>query len=229
MRIKDGIEIKELSIFLPKYKTIIVSDLHLGYEEYLLQYGIHIPKTFSKDIVENLINIVKKTRARKVILNGDVKHEFSGCLYTEYKWIRKLLKELKKLGLDVIVVRGNHDNFISGFLEKNAVKIVDKYIVDNILITHGHKNIEIPLNINTIIIGNEHPVISFRDEFGIIEKFKCFLLANINNKYVVVMPSFNTIMEGKDVKSGIISPILKKSTIKYAFVIAGGRIFKIKI
>ena len=68
-------------------------------------------------------------------------------------------------------------------------------------------------NSNTIIIGHEHPAISISKNSR-SETFKCFLIGKYKNKNLIVMPSFNILIEGSNIlKEKLLSPFLKKSNL----------------
>ena len=51
MKIHKDIEIIDLCLFLTKSKTLIIPDVHIGYEEALNKQGILIPRTQFNDIM----------------------------------------------------------------------------------------------------------------------------------------------------------------------------------
>ena len=88
------------------YKTIILSDLHLG----------------SKSCRANdIINFLENNECYNLILNGDIIDGWS--LSRGSKWkdehtkvLRKILKMSEK-GTNVIWIRGNHDDFLHSYLD----------------------------------------------------------------------------------------------------------------
>ena len=50
----------------------------------------------------------------------------------------------------------------------------------------------------TLIIGHEHPSVALR-QGGRIEKLQVLLVGEWQKKALIVMPSFNTVIEGSDV------------------------------
>ena len=76
----------------------------------------------------------------------------------------------------------------------------------------------------TLIIGHEHPSVALR-QGGRIEKYKCFLVGEWQKKALIVMPSFNTVIEGSDVlKDDLLSPFLKDISKFEVFVSGYGEI-----
>jgi len=204
MEIYKDIEIIDLALYLKKEKTLVLSDLHLGIEESLNKQGILIPRFQYDDLIQRLKNIFEKAEVEKIILNGDVKHEFGEISNQEWKNILKLFDFLKNK--ELIVIKGNHDPVLKPITDKGNIKLVESYILDDISILHGDK---ILANLGKIIIiGHEHCAISLRK--GIRkEKYSCFLKGKWKNKILIAMPSFNLLTYGTDViKERLLSPFL---------------------
>ena len=105
---------------LLKYKTIFISDVHLG----------------SADCKIDQINyLLRNTTCEKLVLNGDIID--SWALKRGGKWLRShtlffrfILKKAEKYKTDVIYLRGNHDDFLWRVLpfEFDRIKIVNEHI-----------------------------------------------------------------------------------------------------
>ena len=85
------IEIVDLCLYIKKYKTLIIADVHLGYEESLNQRGVLIPKIQFKDTYERIDNILKNKETETVVVTGDLKHEFGVINNTEWNNILKII------------------------------------------------------------------------------------------------------------------------------------------
>ena len=204
MNISKNLKIVDLSLYLEKEKTLVISDLHLGYEESLNKQGLLIPRFQIKEIKEKLRNILKKVEVKKVILNGDLKHDFGSISFSEWNQILDLIDFFENK--EVIIIKGNHDVILNPIVKKRNIKLVDRYDTNNISIAHGDSILK-DLK-KTIIIGHEHPAISFRDRPG--ELYKCFLKGKYKNHELIVLPSFNQVYPGSDInKENILSPYIK--------------------
>ncbi|PIN81618.1 phosphoesterase [Candidatus Woesearchaeota archaeon CG10_big_fil_rev_8_21_14_0_10_30_7] len=209
MEINKGILIKDLALYLKKHETLIIGDLHLGYEGYLEKKGVLIPRFQLKDIIRKLKKLLK-LKIKRVILNGDIKHEFGKILKQEWTDITKLFDLLNNY--EVIVIKGNHDVILHPITDRKNIGIVKEYQLDDVLIIHGDSEPKIDKTIKTIIMGHEHPAISFK-ETGRVEKYKCFLKGIYKKKTLIVQPSFNPLIEGSDIlKERFLSPLFKNIT-----------------
>lgn len=204
-----GAKIVDCALLIGDY--IIISDLHLGYEYALNAGGLMVPRFQYKKIIQRLGEIILHSNARKIIINGDLKHEFSKISPQEWKEVKEFIDFLKEHFEEIILIKGNHDNLTKFIAEKNSLNVYENSSVENFFITHGDKK---PQNIDeikedVIIIGHEHPSIGLRSGER-VEKVKCYLKGEINGKKIIVMPSFNFITEGSDVlQQKTISPFLK--------------------
>ncbi len=202
-------EIADLGLLIKD--TLIISDLHIGYEQSLNREGIMVPRFQYKLILERLEEIIKRSTIRKVIINGDLKHEFGRITRQEWKEALNFIEFLKDNFDEIILLKGNHDNFTKFIAGKTGLEVYETYSVEDFIIMHGDK---IPEDImskgeSTIIIGHEHPCIGIRNGER-LEKIKCFLKGNYYEKNLVVMPSFNFVTEGSDVlHEKPLSPFLK--------------------
>ncbi len=116
-----------------KFKTIFISDVHLG-----------TPNCKVKEV----LHFLKNTRCKRLVLNGDIIDGWQlgrGSRWTKdhTKFVRYLLKRVEKRQQEIIYLRGNHDDILSRFLpmQFSTVSIVEDYVhkaVDgNYLVLHG--------------------------------------------------------------------------------------------
>jgi putative SbcD/Mre11-related phosphoesterase len=204
----SGIEIIDLCLFFRKEKILVLADPHIGYEESLNKQGVLIPRFQFKEIIERLGKILAKTgMLSKIIINGDVKHEFGRISEQEWRHTLMLLDFLKKHCSKIILIKGNHDTILGPIAKKRDLRVEDSITVGDRLIIHGDRLVE--TKCRTIIIGHEHPAISIH-EGARVELFKCFLKGKWKGKTLIVMPSFNLVSEGTDVtKEKVLSPFLQ--------------------
>jgi len=210
MEISPGIEIIDLCLYIKKEHILVIGDLHLGFEESLNKQGVLIPRIQFKEIYARIENLLKKLSPQKTILVGDVKHEFSTISNQEWNNLSRIIKLIKQSS-ELIIIKGNHDTILKPIAERESAKVVESYTLSNIQFLHGDV-IKKPLS-KIIIIGHEHPAISFRGRPT--ERFKCFLKGKYKKSMLIVMPSFNLISEGSDItRNQPLSPFLKNANIK---------------
>jgi len=206
--ITEDLEICDLALLIED--TMIIADLHLGYEQYLNREGFMLPSFQFEKILDRIDRIRESSGAENIIINGDLKHEFGRVTYQENRELKRLLDHLEENFNNIILIKGNHDPIIPYISQLKNFKILESLKFQDHLITHGHFIPE-RIETRTIIIGHEHPCIGLRSGER-IEKVKCYLIGPFRGEKLVVMPSFNFVTEGSDIlHEAIISPFLKES------------------
>jgi putative SbcD/Mre11-related phosphoesterase len=217
MEIFDGIEIINgfKAIYIKDLDLIVVSDLQLGEELYLAEEkGIFVPQIQLKEIKNDLQIIFKKFKAR-ILINGDIKHEFGEASKQEWREVIELVEFIRKKTKEIIVVRGNHDNYLLNIASKIDLQVFDPfYLEKGYLFTHGHKKISYPKNFHTLIIGHEEPAIILKEGFDRIKLHALLYGKMKNGKRIICLPAFSYLSSGTEVnvvdKGDLLSPILKE-------------------
>ena len=116
-----------------QFKTIFISDVHLGTDNCKAKEVLHF---------------LKRTRCERLVLNGDIidgwqLNRGGSWNPTHTKFLRLVLKRIEKDKLDVIYLRGNHDDILSRFLplQFGTLSIVEEFVHEtsqgNYLVLHG--------------------------------------------------------------------------------------------
>jgi putative SbcD/Mre11-related phosphoesterase len=121
---------------------------------------------------------------------------------------------LFKKSINLDVVRGNHDNYLITVLKKRGKELQDpSYSSGRYFFTHGHKEIDIPLDSEVVILAHEHPAIVLKDDIGGRHKYKCLLKGNWQGKTVIVLPALSPLSGGSVVngrpQNKLFSPYLR--------------------
>jgi putative SbcD/Mre11-related phosphoesterase len=207
-------EIVDLGLLIDR--TLIISDLHIGYEQALNRDGIMVPRFQYKKILERLQEIINSFEIDRIVVNGDIKHEFSRITRQEWDEALNFIIFLKNNFDEVILLKGNHDNFTKFIADKTDLRVYETYTLGDFIIMHGDKIPDdlMTMNESTIVIGHEHPCIGIRNGER-FEKIKCYLKGDYQEKNLIVMPSFNFVSEGSDIlHEKSLSPYLKKRSIE---------------
>ena len=199
---------KCLLIEKEKEKVIVIGDVHLGAGREI--EGINIGGEMEKEMIEELELVFdriisdgaggKGEIVDKIVLLGDLKNEFSHLMKEEKYGLVNLFDYLEEKCKEIIIIRGNHDNYLLQFLEKRGIKIYDYYFWNEYCFLHGDKDYKeiYDKEIRVWIMGHLHPAISLREGVK-AEKYKCFLKGKFKGKEIVILPSFADINEGIDV------------------------------
>lgn len=196
-------------------RAAIIADLHLGFEGEMAQAGIYLPRVQLAKAI-SLIEFLSSIGNKKLIIDGDIKNSFSKLTLQEREEIIKFLGRAKDLFDEVILVRGNHDNYVSIITDKMDVKLVPNLkLSDKVFILHGHRESMEALRYEIIIIGHEHPSLTIRDEIGSVIKLPCFLRVPLKGKRkreVLVLPAAGYYQSGNPISlspEAYLSPLIK--------------------
>lgn len=205
--------------YLPESETVAISDLHLGFEIYMESEGLFLPRLQMKLEVERIESILREYAPSTIVINGDVKHEFSRNTPQEWIEIRKLFDLLSSRSR-VFVVRGNHDNYILNIAGRFGIRVSRSARMGGVLFAHG--DVLLPEEgQDCTVIGHEHPAIRIVDTVGAYAKFPVFL--HLEERKLLVLPAFSPFALGTDVLSGFdafMSPYLKGADPEKATVYA---------
>jgi len=198
------------ALFISDKKILVIADLHLGLEHDLYQSGIVIPPQAEK-FQKTIEDLIKMTKAKTLVILGDLKHVVPGMSYMEEKEIPKMLFNLVEK-VEVILVKGNHDTFIERILPKEVKVYSSRGLkIGKYGFFHGHawpsKKL---MSCDYLFFGHIHPVVEFRDKLGyrniqrvwvrgkmreelVRKKYKINKVGKLN---VTIFPAFNIMFGG---------------------------------
>jgi len=215
----DQVWLMDTALYHVDQHALVLTDLHLGYEEAMRLGGLMLPETHLDELIERLKNIfdILEVSAEKplkqFIINGDLRHTFGPLNDGEWKELNSFFETVIPYSAQVIVIEGNHDPVMNVFGSRfSNVRIAQQHQMDSWLFTHGDNIPQMPSSTNTIVIGHEHPALALKDPVtGRQERYKIFLHGEFESKTLWVLPSCNTLMQGTDLsKEGVLSPFLKE-------------------
>jgi len=203
-------------------KSLIVTDIHIGFENTLASNEIFIGKNSTiNETIQELLEIIDKEKPDSVILLGDVKSSIKSISRNEWDEVPMFFKKISEK-CDVTLVPGNHDANIQKLVPDNISMISSTGMVDeNILLTHGHtmpsENFS---HVDKIIMGHIHPV--FFQEDSVINGQRVWISMKTEKENIfpnksgeleiIIIPSFNKYFYAthrKKYKKSI-SPIINK-------------------
>ena len=205
-----------------KKKYLIVTDIHIGFENKLVSNEIFIGKNSTiNETIQELSEIIDKEKPDSVILLGDIKSSIKNISRSEWDEVPIFFEKIGKK-CDIILVPGNHDANIQRLIPDNISMISSTGMVEeNILLTHGHtmpsENFS---HVDKIIMGHIHPVFFHEDSvvngqrvWVSIKTEKENIFPNKSGELeITIIPSFNKYFYAthrKKYKKSI-SPIIDK-------------------
>ena len=165
-----------------KTRTMVIADLHIGWEIALSQKGIHIP-TQTPKLLNKLTTLISTYRPEKLLILGDVKHTVATEEIGEWQDIPDFFNELKRQIQEILIIRGNHDGNLEPLLPEN-IKILPAtgVTIGEVGFFHGHRwPSPSLLKCKTLVMGHVHPVVAFRDPAGFRITKQVWVKANCNS------------------------------------------------
>lgn len=209
------------ALYHPELDLLVVSDIHLGLEGTMTADGNYVPKFQLDELLEDLQEAQELTEASRILVNGDLKNEFSTSRFTERNEIKDFLDFLEENFEETIIIKGNHDTFVDSTVNEYSLNLKDYHLEDGILFTHGHitvDELDLDKEFETMVIGHEHPSLALKDDIGIKEKVPCFLYGQLeDDSNIIVLPAFAKVSRGNDInytpQHKLLAPALRNRVI----------------
>jgi len=205
-----------------KKKNLVITDLHIGFENSMTSNKIFVGKNSTiNETIQEVSKMIESEKPDAVILLGDIKSSIKSISRNEWDEIPKFFKEIREK-CDIILIPGNHDANIQRLVPDNISMISSAGMVeDNMLLTHGHtmpsENFS---HVDKIIMGHIHPV--FFQEDSIMNGQRVWVSIKTEREKIfpnrsgeieiTIIPSFNRYFYAthrKQYKKSI-SPIIDK-------------------
>ena len=203
-------------------KSLIITDLHLGFEGNLKSNEIFVGKnTTTNETILEISNMIDSVKPDSLILLGDVKSSIKSISKNEWNDIPLFLNKMKDK-VDTILVPGNHDSNIEKLVPKE-INLVNStgVVIENVLLTHGHTlPSENFAHVEKIIMGHLHPV--FFQESSVLNGQRVWVTIKTEKQNIfpshkgqleiTILPSFNKYFYATHKKryKKSISPIIEK-------------------
>ncbi|MGB9853692.1 MAG: metallophosphoesterase [Candidatus Bathyarchaeales archaeon] len=162
-------------------RTLVITDLHIGWEIALSEKGIHVP-TQAPKLLQKLKTLLDTYKPEKLLILGDVKHTVATAELSEWQDIPDFFNELKNYVKEIQIIRGNHDGNLEPLLPEN-IKILSStgIAIGEVGLFHGHRwPSPTLLKCKTLVMGHVHPVIALRDPAGFRITRQVWVKANCN-------------------------------------------------
>lgn len=197
--------------------TLVIADLHIGYERELEKKGINIPEQ-SQKMIDNVLDILIKEDIERLVINGDFKHNIPKATWQEYQDIPKAVDTWLKAVDEMHLLRGNHDGGIEDYLPSDVIVHGSSgTVIDGVGFFHGHANpLKEVISTGLVVLGHSHPTFTFRDSLDNKDKKECW----VKLKYrcgdaegkAILMPHLNHLLGGISInEKGYLGPFLENS------------------
>lgn len=129
-------------------ETLVISDVHVGKAGHFRANAIPIPTLANKENFWKIVEVIEKTKPKRILFLGDLSHSKWNTEWEEFKDFLDQYPAMEK-----VLIRGNHDILHSEEYKKANIIVKDTWETGNITWTHE------PLSncSNYVISGHLHP------------------------------------------------------------------------
>ena len=195
--------------------SLVIADIHIGIEHELSQSGIHIPTQVQRRI-DRVLRYLEDTKADRVILLGDIKHNVPWTSRCEWEDIPHFLRSIAERAT-VDIVPGNHDSGLAYLVPRGEDLRINLhrskgFALENIGFMHGHTWPAFDLlSCDSVVMGHLHPSVRLVDPLGHFSSQPVWIrthfveqvlrdrypdLDRFANPRVIIMPAFNELAGG---------------------------------
>jgi len=196
------------AVFITDERILAIADVQIGLEHELYEKGVVIHAQVDK-FLKTLNHLIRVTKARKLVIVGDLKHMVPGISLREDRELLRFFKPLTKK-VKVILVKGNHDTGLTGLLpEEIEVHDGRGVKIGRYGFFHGHAwpAREI-VDCDHLIMGHLQPGVEFTDRIGHRAVEQVWLRGELDKKKVmkhykakktgkmelIIIPAFNKLL-----------------------------------
>jgi len=149
-------------------RTLVVADLHIGWEVTLAQQGIHVPSQTPK-MLKKMLQIIDLCQPSSLLFLGDVKHTIAKVELEEWRDVPEFFETLTKKVNDIRVILGNHDGNLEPLLPEKVKILPSTGLAEgNVGFFHGNAwPAPELLACRSLVMGHVHPTVAFRDPLGL--------------------------------------------------------------
>lgn len=165
----------------PRERTVFVADVHLGKAAAFRAGGIPLPRGSTAADLARLAAVLQQTGARRLVVLGDFLHAAAGrvpALDTAFRTWRDT-----HAAIDVVLVRGNHDDRAGDPPAHWGVTVVDEpHPMAPFLACH----VPVAPRSGYALCGHVHPGITVHGRAEQSERLPCFVLGRRR----AILPAF---------------------------------------
>ena len=207
---------------------MVVGDLHIGIETDFALGGVKVPSG-TPAMVGRLKALQARTRSRRLVIAGDLKHSTKEISPQETVEVPRALGEMAQAFEEVIVVPGNHDGRIEDLFPRGeqriAVAPAGGFLSrGGLLVVHGHAwpDPRLARKAKVVAMAHSHTAVALEDPLGRVSKESCWVRAHVNPEKwlermgskgypeIVMMPPFNDLCTGVPVNvAGGLGPLIR--------------------
>lgn len=145
----------EKAIFWKSQQALLLSDLHLGKINHFRKAGIPVPAKANDHNLEIFIDLIQKSKPRRIICLGDLFHSHYNA---EWEVFGEVVKHFSTISFEL--VQGNHDIMGKYQYIRKGISVLDTLQIGKFLLTH-HPLESVPGGVYNLA-GHIHPGVSLK-------------------------------------------------------------------
>lgn len=168
------------SAYWPGGGALMVADLHLGKPAAFAAAGVAVPSAVTEADLDRLSSDLHETGAQRLVILGDLFHARRGQV--EHTLSALAAWRSRHPRIEVLLVRGNHDQRAGDPPESLGIRTLDEPVADGPWVfTHGHGWGDTSAGKTSgltghVVGGHVHPVVRLRGAGGAGSRHACFVV-----------------------------------------------------
>jgi len=128
---QDLLLLPQKAIYWQQQKALIVADVHFGKVGHFRKAGIAVPRDMEQSDLATLSDLIHEYKPEKLLFLGDL---FHSDMNNDWDWF--ILWRSQFPGLQVILIRGNHDIIADSNYLKLDIELHDELLLGPFLMLH---------------------------------------------------------------------------------------------
>ncbi|MEN0052890.1 MAG: ligase-associated DNA damage response endonuclease PdeM [Mucilaginibacter sp.] len=170
------------AIYWEQQKALIVADVHFGKVGHFRKAGIAVPRDMEQSDLATLSDLIYEYQPEKLLFLGDL---FHSDMNNDWDWFTLWRSQFP--GLQIILVKGNHDIIADSNYHQLNIELHDQLLIGPFLMLHHPLPDETLQNTEGYIFcGHIHPGVNLNGRGRQSITLPCFAFGNKQ----AILPSF---------------------------------------
>lgn len=175
------------TIYWPRRKIMLATDLHWGKTDFFQKHGIAIPDQVFEEDLKRLSQVINDYEVKTLVVLGDLIHHEKSL---SHGLIERVAYFRENNPCELILIKGNHDRF-AHFPESWGIVEEKDILIDQFYLVHEHK----PKVKKFQFSGHIHPTMRFRSGSDQV-RLPVFMV----DERSCLVPAFSHLTGGQDLK-----------------------------
>lgn len=174
------------ALYWPARQTLVIADVHLGKDATFRAAGLPVPAGNSAKDLARITALLSVTAATQLAILGDLVHSRVSHQPELFDAFTRWRNE--HAGLDVLLVRGNHDRHAGPPpIDWQVTQVPEPFDAGALMFAHMSKPCDKP-----ILCGHVHPTVAIQDFDRTFARIPCFVV----DADQLILPAFGSFTGG---------------------------------